>query len=42
MVFHTGSYDDQMSAAFFRDLGLPDPDVYLGVGSARTQRKRLP
>src|SRR5207237_4947247 len=24
----------QMSDAFFRDLGLPEPDVYLNVGSA--------
>ena len=34
MVVHTGQhYDAQMSDAFFRDLGLPRPDVYLGVGS---------
>ena len=34
MVVHTGQhYDAQMSDAFFRDLGLPEPDVYLGVGS---------
>jgi UDP-N-acetylglucosamine 2-epimerase (non-hydrolysing) len=34
MVLHTGQhYDAQMSDAFFRDLGLPQPDVYLGVGS---------
>ena len=34
MVVHTGQhYDAQMSDAFFRDLGLPAPDVYLGVGS---------
>ncbi|MBC7929000.1 MAG: UDP-N-acetylglucosamine 2-epimerase (non-hydrolyzing), partial [Rubrivivax sp.] len=26
-------YDARMSDAFFRDLGLPEPDVYLGVGS---------
>jgi UDP-N-acetylglucosamine 2-epimerase (non-hydrolysing) len=34
LVLHTGQhYDAQMSDAFFRDLGLPVPDVYLGVGS---------
>jgi UDP-N-acetylglucosamine 2-epimerase (non-hydrolysing) len=32
---HTGQhYDDKMSKAFLTDLGLPDPDVSLGVGSA--------
>jgi UDP-N-acetylglucosamine 2-epimerase (non-hydrolysing) len=35
LVVHTGQhYDAQMSDAFFRDLGLPEPDVHLGVGSA--------
>ncbi len=34
LVVHTGQhYDERMSAAFFRDLQLPAPDVYLGVGS---------
>src|SRR3712207_4584969 len=34
LVVHTGQhYDALMSDAFFRDLGLPEPDVYLGVGS---------
>ena len=34
LILHTGQhYDEQMSDAFFRDLGLPEPDVYLGVGS---------
>jgi UDP-N-acetylglucosamine 2-epimerase (non-hydrolysing) len=34
LVVHTGQhYDAQMSDAFFRDLGLPKPDVHLGVGS---------
>jgi UDP-N-acetylglucosamine 2-epimerase (non-hydrolysing) len=34
LVVHTGQhYDAAMSDAFFRDLDLPQPDVYLGVGS---------
>ncbi len=34
LVVHTGQhYDAAMSDAFFRDLDLPRPDVYLGVGS---------
>ncbi len=34
LVVHTGQhYDVKMSDAFFSDLGLPEPDVYLGVGS---------
>jgi UDP-N-acetylglucosamine 2-epimerase (non-hydrolysing) len=34
LVVHTGQhYDPGMSDAFFRDLDLPKPDRYLGVGS---------
>src|SRR5260370_12187037 len=34
LLVHTGQhYDEQMSRAFFNDLGLPRPDVDLGVGS---------
>lgn len=33
-LVHTGQhYDDAMAGAFFRDLGLPTPDVDLGIGS---------
>jgi len=34
LLVHTGQhYDEAMSSAFFRDLEMPEPDVYLGVGS---------
>lgn len=34
MLVHTGQhYDERMSDLFFRQLGIPEPDVNLGIGS---------
>ena len=34
VLVHTGQhYDPNMSAAFLQDLGLPEPDIHLGIGS---------
>jgi len=34
VLLHTGQhYDDNLSRVFFDELGIPEPDIYLGVGS---------
>ena len=40
ILVHTGQhYDAAMSKVFFEDLELPEPDVYLGVGSDSHSRQ---
>ncbi len=41
VLVHTGQhYNDEMSQVFFDDLGIPRPDVYLGVGSGSHKEQR--
>ena len=40
LLVHTGQhYDDRMSDLFFRQLGIPEPDLFLGVGSGTHARQ---
>ena len=40
MLVHTGQhYDERMSDLFFRQLGIPEPDLNLGVGSGSHARQ---
>jgi len=40
VLVHTGQhYDELLSDVFFRQLGLPEPDEYLGVGSGSHARQ---
>jgi UDP-N-acetylglucosamine 2-epimerase len=45
ILVHTGQhYDESMSKVFFEELGLPVPDIYLGIGSdthARQTRRMM-
>lgn len=40
VLIHTGQhYDEKMSQTFFSELGMPEPDLYLGVGSGSHARQ---
>ena len=40
MLLHTGQhYDDNLSRIFFKELGITEPDIYLGVGSGSHARQ---
>ncbi len=39
-LIHTGQhYDNKMSGSFFKELGIPEPDVNLGAGVAAKPNK---
>jgi UDP-N-acetylglucosamine 2-epimerase (non-hydrolysing) len=41
-LLHSGQHsDERMSGRFFRELGLPDPDVNLGIGPHEHQAARI-
>jgi len=43
LLVHTGQhYDEKMSDFFFRQLGIPQPDINLGVGSASHAAQTVP
>ncbi len=42
ILIHTGQhYDDGMSKIFFEELGIPNPDYHLGVGSYPDQNEQI-
>ena len=42
ILLHTGQhYDASLSQVFFDELGIPQPDITLGVGRARTPSRPL-